>query len=278
MQNLNSPKFQRGLRAVPQEPGTMITMALIGAATGAVTAAITGGSILKGALMGAIGGAITAGVGPMLSGLAGGASTAAAATAAGADAAVASAGQLATAGGGDILAGLDAGAGASGGAGGASGMDLAADGGANAPNMAPTSTPGTGMAQGTGGTGMMGSAPPDTGIGGGAPGQTGMGGPMPSNTGMASVPPNPAAATGSGNFLDDLLNKGKSMLGGVNSKQVLDVGGRMLAGYAQGNTEQAKLDARAAEIAKARENARFGSTGSRYNTAGMIGATPTYKA
>lgn len=247
-------------------PPALITPMLISAAVGAVSAAVQGGNILKGALFGALGGA----VGGMISGAVGGAAGSAGGALAEGAASAATAAAPFEAGfvGTEALTGgmADVG-GAMGGMNNPSAF-VSPGGGMMAGEAAAAGAPaGTGLAEVTGSTGIGGSAPgASTGLGGTQPGNTGMGGPV-GNTGLSSQP-----TTSGGSFVDDLLNKGKGMM---NSKTMLDVGGRVLSGYAQGRQQQSMLDARAKEIADARANARFGNVGSRYNQAGMM-TQPNY--
>ena len=77
-------------------------------------------------------------------------------------------------------------------------------------------------------------------------------------------------------FFDGLMKRASGMM---NSKSVMDIGGRMLQGAAAGNAQQKAIDARNQQIEQARSNARFGNVPTRYNAQGMIFAPQTtYKA
>ncbi len=253
-------------------PMVIITPMLIGAAVGAVAAAVTGGNILKGALFGAIGGAI----GGAFSGMAGSAatSTVAGATegavAGGADAAIGAA-TSATA---EVLptaasAATDA-------------FSVTTMGNPSAFTQAPTGMVGaepasaaaapagasTGLAPAVNSTGIA-PASSNTGIGGFDESfRTGY-----SDGGTAGGSGLLPSSGSSGSFLDNLLSKGSSML---NNRFVTDTAGRIISGYAQGQQQQKMMDWKAQQEQLARNNARFASTGSRYNTGGMIGAPATY--
>jgi hypothetical protein len=236
-------------------PPALITPMLIGAAVGAVSAAIQGGNILKGALFGALGGA----VGGALTGALG---------AAGSAAAGAEAGALGGAEAGAAAAIPDAAAGAMGGGADAA---LTASAGALESGVAPgmIGDPAAAAAGAAPGTGVA-ALPPDTGIGGAPTADTGVANAMDVRLANGQTPGTGLSVVdqaGGTSFLDDLMNKGKGML---NSRFATDTAGQMLKGWAGGRQQQAAIDARRADIADARSNARFGNVGSRYNPGGMI--------
>lgn len=223
-------------------PPALITPMLIGAAVGAVSAAIQGGNILKGALMGAV----TAGIGnmvmPAISAAVGGVgSEAASAASAIADEAVASGGAAAASEGAASAAAPAL-------SGGAEAATAAAQPSAAAP--AATST----------GTGLSSQAP--SGLSQATP------------AGLSSTPATTGLAQGasqSTGMLDTIFQQGKSFL---QSRTGLDVAGRVVTGVAQGmladKTNAQKIEAEN----RARANAKYGAVGSRYNPAGMVTATP----
>ncbi len=314
MPNLNSPNFpgnypMRGLR----EP-ISITTVLIGAAIGGVSAAISGGNILKGALMGAVTGAIGSAIGGAAAGLGGLGEAAAGAVpevagvagmgieqtiaTGGADAATSAAWQTGAGLGQDVVtAAVQPSAGMI-------GTNTLADvggeaftaaqpvavqpvqvnppmapptAGVQAPSADPFSAPTAPVAAQT-----PSSAAPTT------IGQTNSSSginQLSSDTSINSpqnifrtseINAQNAAGPGSASssFLDELLNKGRGM---INNKLVTDIGGQMLKGYTAGKNQEAQLNARQQEIDRARANARFGNTGSRYATGGMMNANLTYK-
>lgn len=259
-------------------PAALITPIMVGAAVGAVGAVISGGNILKGALLGGIGGAIGSAFGVGAAGL-----DAAGAAAGSADAAVAAAGEAQTA----SIAASNAGASAAGAAtapaattastaagGGMIGPDFSmgyTDGGTAAaaqpavgPNFSTGFTDGGTVNGGladqavTANTGMQVPATPDT---------VAM---NPTDArlaaGTAATPVTPGSS-----FLDTLFGKGTGML---NNRFAVDTMGRVISGFAAGQNQQAMLDARAKEIARAQEQARFGAQGSRYAPVGMINGSP----
>ena len=120
---------------------------------------------------------------------------------------------------------------------------------------------GSGLAPTVANTGLT-TAPSSTGIGSGASNTTISGAAPGAQTGITG------GAGGQGSFLDNLLSKGRSMM---NNRFFTDAAGRVISGFAQGQSQQAAMDWKQQQIDAARANARFGNVGSRYNTAGMMG-------
>jgi hypothetical protein len=246
-------------------PMAIVTPMLIGAAVGAVSAAITGGNILKGALFGALGGAIGGAV-SMAFGAA--TSTAGAAT------------------GGMSMGGTEAVMPPNPDAGGMIGGE------AVLPPMETVSPgfeapPPSGIAVQPPGGGL--AAPPDGGMAAPAPTSmadpTAAGSPGVANTnaldtrlargldgGTGLAAPAPGSGGGPTTYLDSLFESGKGML---NSRMGSTMIGEGLKGWAGGMNQQALIDQRQKEIEDARANARFGNTGSRYSMRGMIGGAST---
>lgn len=292
MQNLNSPNFPRNYATRGFHEPISITTLLIGAAVGAVSAAVTGGNILKGALLGAIGSGIVGAFAGAAAGAVPGAvdaasiglvdsavSTAAAAVpeAAGSAFADAAVGEMATQSFGESAAGMLSEGGLS------PTLNAAATPAVSGAEVAtlPTQTvapytPDTAVAQTTANTELM-PANTNTAAGG-----------VPSNTSLRPYEPFESdfsasnvltpAKSSSGSFLDDFLKQGRENIGGMmKSKLVADVAGQMVKGYAGGKNQEAQLTARRQEIDRARANARFGNFDSRYANNGMMNANLTYK-
>jgi hypothetical protein len=237
-------------------PAAIITPMLMGAAVGAVTAAISGGNILKGALMGAV----TGGIGAAFSGVA----AAVTGTAMSAATAPDAAGFAQSAPEPTGLSVTDS--------------QGALESGAPPPayeTQSPASTGGmvgTGLSAKTAGTGMADPA---------AGGNTGLGTQV-GNTGIGTTDPATGlsmaqrgmvtAPSGAGGVLDSLFNKGKELLG---NRGFVDAAGKVLQGAAAGAAQERALEERRAAEERARQNARFGNVGSRYNPGGgMVTATP----
>ncbi len=254
-------------------PPAIITPMLVGAAVGAVSAAIQGGNILKGALFGAIGGGIAA----AFTGLAGGAAAGATegavgGTAAGAEGAalsgVADTAAVGATGVGEVATTGATSFGSTGGSmvGGASPISLTNPlpftGGEGMASAAPSAGSWASQAGATsGGSTGLGGSFADTSLGG-VGGSTGLGNTA-SYTGYGA-PAGGAAPSTSTSFLDKAM-------GMLNNRFVTDTAGRVLTGYAQGQAQEAQIKAREQEQQRARDNARFGNVGSRYNASGMMG-------
>lgn len=242
-------------------PAAIIAPVMIGAAIGAVSAAVQGGNILKGALFGALGGA----VGGAISGAFGGAAGSTAG---------AVGGEVAGAVGGEVggaVAGEVAGATATG-----LGEAAAASGALGAGEVSPffavdavaPELVGSGMQTvvqpGMQAAGMMGGMQEPVS-------SLGLGAPVGADTGLVGVPPppNPGPQT----FLGSLFENGTNM---VNSRLGATMIGQTLQGYSLGKMQEAQIQSRREDTRDARANARFGNVGSRMNAYPMYGPA-TYK-
>lgn len=260
-------------------PPAIITPMLIGAAVGAVSAAIQGGNILKGALFGALGGAIGGAITSAF-GAAGGATSGAlggeAAGAIGGEAAGAAGGMLGPHPGtfGFVDSGAFSGAGGGGAAGGAVSMPPMPDmdvGGAVPPGNSGIAAPvDTSMAQassprGYGDTGTADVNALDVRLARG-PTETGLQEHMMSGGG---------SSTGPTSYLESIFKGGQSLL---NSRFGTEMAGKVFSGWAAGKNQEEMLKWKQQQIEEGRRNARYGDMGSRYNTAGLMGPNTYYKA
>lgn len=290
MQQLNSPKFPRSFALRGAMEPISITTVLIGAAVGAVGAAVTGGNILKGALLGAVGGAIGsafAGAGTALEAggaVAGGAAEGAAASAISSEAAGAAA-LDAMGTGAFVEGGVSPFATAAGASGSTAAVPMAvgdtvttagqtALGGAGSSTSIAAPTAQTTLA-GSGTDTALSGAGSSTGI---MPSPNDVGGFTQYESGQFAADKAAAAATG-GPAPQSPFNTASSSPSTFsqiwdklsNSRMASSVAGQGLMGLAQGAAADKQVQAQKQLIAEQRANARYGTVASRYTPVGLIG-------